>query len=108
MAGKNFLGEFEELVMLAILKIGNDAYGVPIASVIEEATGKRVSTGALYTALSRLEEKGFISSRMGEVTAARGGKAKKFYEVEATGREIIRKTQNARNALLADLTLVLT
>jgi len=76
---KQFLGEFEELVLLAILKIGKDAYGVPIAKAIEEASGRSVSTGALYTTLSRLEEKNFISSRMGEKTEERGGRAKKIF-----------------------------
>lgn len=96
---KQFLGEFEEFVLLAILKIGNDAYGVPIAEAIEEATGKRVSTGALYTTLSRLEEKDFISSRMGEKTEERGGRAKKYFQLEIAGKQALQNSQAARRSL---------
>jgi PadR family transcriptional regulator, regulatory protein PadR len=94
---KKFLGEFEELVLLAVMKLGNnDAYGVSIADAIEGATSKRVSIGALYTTLSRLEEKGFVASRMGEATEERGGRAKKFYKIEALGEQILRETNKVR------------
>ena len=99
-----FLGEFEELVLLAILKLGENAYGVPIASLIEEATGKTVSTGALYTTCARLEEKGLISSRIGEASAVRGGRAKKFYAVEISGKEAIKSSDQVRRELSAGLT----
>lgn len=94
--GKKYLGEFEELLLRAIIKLGNKAYGVPIAEAIEEATHKRVSTGALYTALSRLEEKGFIRSWMGDRTKERGGRAKKYFAVEALGEQALREAQQAR------------
>ena len=104
--GQNFLGEFEELVLLAVLKLGDqNAYGVPIAEAIEEATGKRVSTGALYTTLARLEERGLISSRIGEATPARGGKAKKFFAIEIAGKETIRRSQQVRNNFAEGLLL---
>ena len=107
MTQKQFLGEFEELVLLAILKLGKDkAYGVPIAEAIGEATGKRVSTGALYTTLARLEEKGFIVSQMGEATKERGGRAKKFFDVEIVGRQALSNAQSARNSLVGSLILV--
>lgn len=96
---KQFLGEFEELVLLAILKIGTDAYGVPIAEAIEEASGRSVSTGALYTTLSRLEEKNFISSRMGEKTEERGGRAKKYFQIEIAGKQVLQNSLEARRAL---------
>mgnify|MGYP002084963891 CR=1 FL=1 len=98
--GKKFLGEFEELILLAILKLSNDAYGVPIAETIEEFSGKRVSIGALYTSLSRLEEKGFIRSRIGESTDERGGRAKKYYAVEGTGLEVLQEIETTRSALV--------
>lgn len=102
--GQNFLGEFEELVLLAVLKLGDqNAYGVPIAEAIEEATGKRVSTGALYTTLARLEDRGLISSRIGEATPERGGKAKKFFSIEIAGKETIRRSQQVRNSFAEGL-----
>ena len=98
--GKKFLGEFEELVLLAIIKLGpNGAYGVTIAETIERATGKRVAIGALYTTLSRLEEKGFVHSRTGEVTAERGGRAKRYYRVVAVGESALKSADESRAAL---------
>lgn len=100
--GKQFLGEFEEFVLLAIFKLGKEAYGVPIAEAIEDATGKRVSTGALYTTLSRLEEKNFISSWMGESTAERGGRAKKYFSLEAAGKDALEQSNRGRQRLGAE------
>jgi PadR family transcriptional regulator PadR len=105
MSQRQFLGEFEELVLLAILKLGTQAYGVPIAEEIEKATGKRVSTGALYTTLGRLEAKKFISSWLGEKTDERGGRAKKYFEVKNAGREAIRNSAESRIKLF-DLVLI--
>jgi len=97
---RRFLGEFEELVLLAILKLGEQkAYGVPIAELIEDATGKRVSVGALYTTLGRLETKGFIQSIMGEATAERGGRAKRYYRVEGAGKMALNAAGEARSAI---------
>jgi DNA-binding PadR family transcriptional regulator len=93
---RQFLGGFEELVLLAIMKLGANAYGVPISEAIEEATGKRVSTGALYTTLQRLEEKGFISSKMGEATPERGGRAKKYFAIEVGGRQALKSSKEVR------------
>lgn len=100
---KKFLGEFEEFVLLSIIKLGSNAYGVPIAEAIEEATGKRVSTGALYTTLARLEEKHFISSEMGEKTSERGGRAKKYYQIEIAGKQALQNSSEARQLLTRDL-----
>jgi PadR family transcriptional regulator PadR len=97
--GKQFLGEFEELVLLAILKMGTEAYGVTIAEAIEEATGKRVSIGALYTTLSRLEEKNYLTSWLGEKTEERGGKAKKHFRVLGAGEAAIRASSQGRQRL---------
>ena len=101
--GKKFLGEFEELVLLSILKLGKNAYGVIIAATIEEATDKKVSTGALYTTLSRLEEKGYISSHLGEPTGSSGGRAKRFFELEIAGKQALMSSQETRRKLSADL-----
>lgn len=99
----NYIGEFEELVLLAILSLRNDAYGVKIADAIEKATGRSVSIGALYTTLSRLEEKGLVRSRLGEATAARGGRAKRFYKIEAPAQTALRHAEAGRRRLIASL-----
>ena len=101
---QSFLGEFEELVLLSVLKLGEkQAYGVPIAEAIEGATGKRVSTGALYTTLGRLEEKGLISSQLGEASALRGGRAKKYFSIEIAGKQALRDSQGIRNGFMKGL-----
>lgn len=84
------LGRFEELILLALLRLGPNAYGLAVRREIEERTARDVSTGALYTALKRLEERGLVSSRMGEPTAERGGRRKKHYRLEAPGVRSLR------------------
>jgi PadR family transcriptional regulator PadR len=79
------LGAFEELVVLAIISLDDNAYGVTIRQKIEAAAGRSVSVGAIYTTLERLEHKGLISSNLGEATPERGGRAKRFFKVEAAG-----------------------
>ena len=86
MSRRDGLGEFEQLVLLAVLRLGEDhAYGMKIQLEIEGHTGRSCSLGALYTTLDRLQEKGFVSSRTGDPTRERGGRAKKFFKVEAAG-----------------------
>ena len=84
------MGEFEQAVLLAILHLGQPAYGMEVRSVIESRTGRDVSIGAVYTTLERLRRKGYVSSQVGEGTPDRGGRAKKFYEVEPAGRAALR------------------
>src|SRR3954470_8314991 len=80
------LGEFEQLILLAILDVGEeDAYGVPLRDSIERRTARRVAMGALYTALDRLQARGYVSSRLGPPTAERGGRPKRFYRLEPAG-----------------------
>lgn len=100
---KSYLGEFEELVLLAILKLGKDAYGVKIRQLIEEVGDRHTSIGAIYTTLERLEEKGFISSWQGEATAERGGRAKKYFKVDGAGNDALRETHRVRGNLLSGL-----
>lgn len=83
--GKN-LGEFEILVLTALVRLGPDAYGVSVRDEIEQRTGRSVSIGALYATLGRLEAKGLVSTRLGEATPERGGRAKKHYVIDAEGR----------------------
>lgn len=101
--GKNFLGAFEELLLIAIVELDDLAYGVAIAELIKKATGKSVSTGALYTALTRLELKGLITSRLGEATPERGGRAKKYFEVTSQGRQALRDAEDSRVLLKSAL-----
>ena len=96
---KEYIGEFEELVLLAILNQGDNAYGVPIRQALEEATGRSVSIGSLYTTLSRLEEKGLVQSRVGAPTAERGGRAKRYYDVKSSARSALREVHAARERL---------
>ena len=103
MAKLKNLGEFEQFVLLAILRLKENAYGVSIRSEISKRTGRDTAPGALYTTLDRLEEKGFVKSRMGEPTQERGGRAKRFYTVTASGINAIARSQRAYQSLLDGL-----
>ena len=81
------LGEFEQLVLLAVWRLGDNAYGATIRTELAERAGREVSVGALYTTLERLEDKGLLSSRMGEATAVRGGRPKRFLKVTQSGHQ---------------------
>jgi DNA-binding PadR family transcriptional regulator len=88
--GKSTPGEFEILVLFAVLKLEREgAYGVTIGEEIETRTGRRVSTGAIYTALDRLSERGLVSSVMGKPTAERGGRRKRLYRLQPAGVEAL-------------------
>jgi PadR family transcriptional regulator len=89
------IGEFEHLVLLAILRLGEDAYGIPILEEIQSRTGRGVLRPAVYVALRRLEERGLVRSRLGDPSDLRGGRARKYYRVEAAGMELIREARNA-------------
>jgi PadR family transcriptional regulator PadR len=93
MARREFLGGFELLVLLALMRLGEDAYGVPISEAIEESSGREVAIGSVYITLERLEQKGLVSSRLGEPTAERGGRAKTYFRVTATGLRAVRQAQ---------------
>ena len=99
------LGDFEQIVLLAILRLGDDAYGVSIRAEIAVRTGREVAPGALYTALDRLEEKKFVKSRMGDPTPQRGGRSKRYYLVTAIGQQALVQTQDAYRRLLDGLEL---
>lgn len=99
------LGEFEQIVLLAILRVGENAYGVSIRAEIEARTGRDPAPGALYTTLDRLEEKGFVSSRMGDPSPQRGGRAKRFFEVTSSGVEAVASAQRSYQRLLQGLEL---
>jgi DNA-binding PadR family transcriptional regulator len=87
------LGEFEQMVLLAILHLDGDVYGVPIVEEISQRTGRSVDRAAVYVTLRRLEKKGLVTSWMGEPTEERGGKARRLVQVEPAGRELLRDTR---------------
>ena len=89
------LGSLEQIVVLALLRLGPNAYGVTVRREILERTGRDISIGAIYATLDRLESKGYVSSFRGEPTAERGGRAKKFFRVEAPGRRALIASQRA-------------
>ena len=90
-----YLGEFELMVLLALIRLGDDAYGVPISREIEQRGGREVALGSVYAVLERLEGKGLVTSRLGDATAARGGRAKRYFRVTAQGLRKVRQTQRA-------------
>jgi len=99
----SYLGEFEELVLLAILKLKDNAYGTTVRDALEEATGRSISIGALYATFDRLERKGFVKSWQGEATPERGGRAKRYFDIEPSGREALRLSEKSRRHLVHKL-----
>ena len=95
MARSDLLGSLEHIVLLAVLRIGADSYGVTVREEIEQRTDRDVSLGAIYSTLDRLETKGYVRSRTGEPTAERGGRAKRHFEITADGVEAVRASQES-------------
>ena len=100
MATTPSLGEFEQVVLLAILRLGDEAYGVTIGTEITTCTGREPTPGALYATLDRLEDKRLISSRLGDPTPQRGGRAKRYFTVTAIGVAAITRAQQSYRRLL--------
>jgi PadR family transcriptional regulator, regulatory protein PadR len=93
------LGEFELLVMLTIIRLGEEAYGVPISQEIEQQTGRSVAFGTVYSTLERLQRKGFVCSSLGDATPERGGRAKRYFRATATGLRTVRETKQSLTRL---------
>jgi len=87
------MGDFEQMVLLAILRLGNDAYGMEVRQEIQDRTGRDVSYGAVYTTLDRLAKKGHVVGRMGEPSPERGGRARRYFRVEPRGSEALREAR---------------
>ena len=100
------LGEFEQIVLLAVLRLGDEAYGVTILAEIAAKTGRNPSPGALYTTLHRMEDKGLVTFRDGSPTPERGGRAKRFVTVTREGRNALASAQSAYRSLLEGLDLL--
>jgi DNA-binding PadR family transcriptional regulator len=103
MACDRLLGGFEHLLLLAILRLEDDAYGATVRRELIECADKDVAVGAIYTGLDRLEEKGFVESWMGEPTAKRGGRGKRLYRVTSAGRRALADMDRAVRQLSAGL-----
>ena len=94
-----YLGEFEEIVLLTIGVLQDDAYGVAIKLEIEKRTARKPSIGALHSALSRLEDKGFVKSELANATHERGGRRKRLFQITAAGKRAMEKNHELRNSL---------
>ena len=95
MEKRTHLGTFELSVLSALVRLGRNAYGVTIRQEIKERTERDVSIGAVYATLDRLEEKGFLTSHLGDATPERGGRAKRYFTITASGAEILSETQES-------------
>lgn len=103
----NYIGELEQMVLLAIVRLGRDAYGMSILRELEDRAGRTVSRGALYLVLERMVQKGYLSTRMGEPTPERGGRAKRFFALTGTGEEALRVAGSSLLALWDGLEFLL-
>ena len=99
MARREHLGEFEQIVLLAVLRLGGEAYGVPIRREIETRTRRAVTVGALYRTLDRLEEKDYVTSWFGEPTAARGGRSRRYFKLRPIGLRTLRASRDVLAAM---------
>lgn len=90
-----FLGDFEFLVLLALLRLGKDAYGVTVRRELEERAGRSAPIGAVYATLDRLETKGYVTSAVGEPLPERGGRARKYFQITGAGKSAVHQTQQA-------------
>jgi DNA-binding PadR family transcriptional regulator len=96
---KGYIGEFEELVLLTIAALDEDAYGVSIKEDIEKRTDRSISIGALHSTITRLEEKGLIKSWLGDPTQERGGRRKRYFELTNLGKSSLREMKDLRDEL---------
>ena len=106
MGGADYLGEFEHIVLLALLRIGSQAYGVTVRQEIQTRTRRDVSLGAVYATLDRLEAKGYVRSHRGDPTPERGGRSKRFFRVSGRGVAAVNRSQRALQSMTEGLALV--
>jgi PadR family transcriptional regulator PadR len=102
MAKSELLGAFEQLILLALVRLGSDAYGMTVRREIESRTGRPTSLGAVYITLDRLERKGYISSHTGGATAERQGRARRFFRLESSGRLALAQALDAVDRMRAE------
>lgn len=105
MGERTYLGEFEALVLMAVLRLGENAYGKTIRQTVEERAGRTAVIGAIFATLERLEQKGYVSSRRGEPTPERGGRAKRYFKIEGAGVAALEEMQRAHQRMLEGVKL---
>jgi PadR family transcriptional regulator PadR len=106
MRGRDYLGEFEHIIVLALLRLEDRAYGVTVRQEIELRTRREVSIGAVYATLDRLETKGYVKSFRGDPTPERGGRSKRFFRVTASGVSAMSRTQQALRSMTEGLAIL--
>jgi len=106
MSGRDYLGEFEHIIVLALLRLEDRAYGVTVRQEIEFRIKREVSIGAVYATLDRLETKGYVKSHHGDPTPERGGRSKRFFRVTAKGMAAVNRTQRALQSMVEGLDLI--
>jgi PadR family transcriptional regulator PadR len=99
MTERSYLGEFEIMILLAVIHLGEEAYGVPISRELERHRSRYVSIGSVYAALERLEAKGLIASSLGDPTPERGGKAKRYFRITKAGLRQVHETRRVLSKL---------
>ena len=98
------LGDFEQLILMALVRLGPEAYGLTVRQEIEQRTGRTISAGALYTALDRMEKRGLVTSRLGDPTPQRGGKRKRLYSLEPAGERALARVYDSLRAMATGVT----
>src|SRR2546421_10893135 len=106
MPNRTYLGEMELMVLLAVVRLGDDAYGVPISKELLNLTGREVALGSIYAALDRIEQKGFVTSSLGDPTPERGGRAKRYFRVTPAGVRALKMTRTALTNLWSGITVL--
>lgn len=106
MFGSDYLGEFEHIIVLALLRLEDRAYGVTVRQEIEFRTKREVSIGAVYATLGRLEAKGYVKSHYGDPTPERGGRSKRFFRVTNRGVAAVNRTHRALQSMTEGLDLI--
>jgi len=106
MSNRSYLGEMELMVLLALVRLGDDAYGVPISKELLNLAGREVALGSVYAALDRLQEKGFVTSLLGDPTPERGGRAKRYFRVTRAALRALRMTRTALTNLWSGIPLL--
>jgi len=99
MAAREHLGEFEQIVLLAVLRLGENAYGVPVRQEIEKRTQRSLTVGALYRTLDRLEDKGYVASWFSDPVPERGGRSKRYFRIEPLGIRALRQSRQELAAM---------
>jgi DNA-binding PadR family transcriptional regulator len=106
MPKRSYLGEMELMVLLAVVRLGDDAYGVPVSKELLNIAGREVALGSIYAALDRIERKGFVTSSVGDPAPERGGRAKRYFRITPAGVRALRMTRTALTNLWSSIPLL--